>query len=157
MSEESTPRNAELRVLLVPWHDSNLLLPNSVVVEVLRYPEITPDADENREWIEGRFQWRNLSLPLISLDQLLELSAAKSGEKKRVLVCHLLSDEADPAFVGIVVQGMPRLMNLEEAALEVTETDSELEARPVIAEVTMEETSALIPDLEKVAQLMQSA
>ena len=157
MAEEEQQKNVEIRALLIPWYDSNLLLPNSAVVEVLRYPEISLDSNSSSDWIEGTFYWRNLQLPLIALDKLLGLARSETGKKKRILVCHVLSDEVEPAFIGITVQGMPRLINLESTALEIVEDYNEEDAGPVVARVSTLGASALIPDLEEVGQLLQAS
>ena len=153
MSETAQYSAGSIRVLMVPWHESHLLLPNSAVVEVLRYPEIDRESAAGKEWISGTFKWRNRTLPLVPFERLLGLEAGQSSEKKRVLVCHLLSEDMELPFVGIEVEGMPRLFELEESELKVT--DAELPDGPLIAQVNTQDTSAYIPDLEGLGRLIQ--
>ena len=58
----------ELQVLMVPWHGDYLLLPNAAVVEVLRSQEVKVKEGESAAWQLGDVSWRNISLPLISME-----------------------------------------------------------------------------------------
>ena len=70
MPEAATEKSHELRGLLLPVSDANLLLPNATVVEVLSYPDVTRADAGSPDWYLGKFIWRHLTLPLISWGHL---------------------------------------------------------------------------------------
>ena len=144
----------ELQVLMVPWHGDYLMLPNAAVVEVLRSQEIKAKEGESANWLLGDVAWRNISLPLISMEQMLNLDEYQTDQKKRILVCHLLSDELEQPFVGIEVYGIPQLRTLDESMFKVIEPDSDEKNQSLVATVTVGDDKAYIPDLEKIGQML---
>ena len=85
---------------------------------------------------------------------MLNLDAYQTDQKKRILVCHLLSNELEQPFVGIEVYGIPQLRTLDESMIEVIESDSDEQNQPLVAAVSIENDKAYIPDLEKIGQML---
>lgn len=147
---------SEIRGLLLPLAGSNLLLPNAAVVEVLRLPEVSDPPTDAPDWFKGRFEWRHISLPLVSWDHLLgqEVSGDKGG-RRRVAVCHLFSAGKSRTFVGIETYGMPNLLTVVEADLEV-EDDLADKKSCILGEVTVKGVDARIPDLDALGKKIKA-
>ena len=143
----------DLQGLLIPQRQMPLLLPVSAVIEILGYREIM-DADSDAGWLLGRFSWRNLTLPLISMERLLGVEREETRGRKRIIVVHVFSDRLEAPFVGIEATGMPRMVKLNEENLDVVEGASWPGDWPVSHKVSVQETEALIPDLDRLGALV---
>ncbi len=150
-------RDDDLQGLLIPQRQTPLLLPVSTVIEILGYREIM-DADSEAGWLLGRFSWRNLTLPLISMERLLgverEERRGRGRGRKRIIVVHVFSDRLDAPFVGIEATGMPRMVRLNEKNLAVMEDESWPGDWPISYKVSVQEAEALIPDLDRLGELV---
>lgn len=156
MSEAAFEKSYELRGLLLPLSKGNLLLPNAAVVEVLSYPEVTASTADLPDWVLGRFDWRSLSLPLISWDHLLDQEMTEDkGQRKRVAVCHLFSTKKKRSFVGVEVRGMPSLVSVTEADLQAEADSADTEAC-ILGSIRMQDVMARIPDLDGLGKLLSS-
>ncbi len=143
----------DLQGLLIPQRQTPLLLPVSAVIEILGYREIM-DADSDAGWLLGRFSWRNLTLPLISMERLLGVEREETRGRKRIIVVHVFSDRLEAPFVGIEATGMPRMVRLNEENLGAVEGESWPGDWPVSHKVSVLETEALIPDLDRLGALV---
>ncbi len=143
----------DLQGLLIPQRQTPMLLPVSAVIEILGYREIL-DADSDAGWLLGRFSWRNLTLPLISMERLLGVEREETRGRKRIIVVHVFSDRLEAPFVGIEATGMPRMVRLNEENLEAMEGVSWPGDWPVSYKVSVQETEALIPDLDRLGALV---
>ena len=77
--------SANLRCLLVALQGGQILLPNSLVVEVL--PFATPLRIETApHWVVGAMLWRNLTTPLISLGRLIFRVAPEADLNSRIII-----------------------------------------------------------------------
>ncbi|BAO45491.1 chemotaxis protein CheW [Thiolapillus brandeum] len=143
----------DLQGLLIPQRQTPLLLPVSTVIEILGYREIE-DADQDAGWLLGNFSWRNLTLPLISMERLLGVAREETRGRKRIIVVHVFSDRLKMPFLGIEATGMPRMVKLNEENLVVIEDDPWPGDWPVSYKVKVQETEALIPDLDRLGELV---
>ncbi len=154
MSEAEFEQSHELRGLLLPLMGSNLLLPNAAVVEVLSYPKVTGAATDTPVWYLGRFDWRNLPLPLISWDYLQGLDVTvDEGQRKRVVVCHLFSADDTVSFVGVETRGLPILVSVTKADLEAEDDSADSESC-ILGEVRIQGIIVRIPDLDALGKML---
>ncbi|WP_020210731.1 chemotaxis protein CheW [Gilvimarinus chinensis] len=103
-----TDQVQEVASLLVPLSDKLLLMPNVTVAEIVPLGELEQD-DAAPDWLLGRMTWRELSVPLMSLEVLNGHEAPEVSRSARVAVLNTtgLSDEL--GFIAILTQGLPRL------------------------------------------------
>ncbi len=101
----------EVASLLVPLSDKLLLMPNVTVAEIVPLGELEA-VDDAPAWLLGRLMWRELSVPLMSLEVLNGHDAPEPGRSARVAVLNTtgLSDEL--GFIAILAQGLPRLARI---------------------------------------------
>lgn len=154
MPEASIEISHELRGLLLPVGDSNLLLPNATVVEVLIYPEVTQAEAGSPDWYLGEFIWRHLSLPLVSWEHLSGLAGViDTQQRKRVAVCHLTGVGNEAHFVGLQTSGMPRLIPVSRKLIQA-QADSADDETCVQGELKIEDALAHIPDMKALGQMI---
>lgn len=134
----------EIRSVLISLHESSLLLPNASVAEVIDYrlPKAIPNAPD---WLIGSVTWRQTSLPVVQVETLLGKTVEKPGVRQRIAVCHALNADARFPYIGVVSQGIPRLVRLREEHVEVVESVDD--TSPVYAYLNVEGESAFIPNL----------
>jgi len=138
--------NDALACLLIPIQGGRMVLPNVTVAELIPFqsPEAAPNA---KDWLIGTIEWRGTMIPVISFE---EFSGAKKGpaaQDLRIAVVNAPNGESGKMrFFGMVTQGIPSLVKLEEAAIKENQ-NSVLEKGQKMA-VTLETGHAVIPDLD---------
>lgn len=151
MSKAQPEVSINVEVLMVPWQNTHLLLPNVSVVELLRMRDIEVDHTEDKN-LNGHFSWRNRILPLLDLGAILGIEAEVKGSKPRVLICHNFESNNDCGFFGIETHGIPNLSILDEGKFEMLDMpDGDL---PLVAKIQMDERTAYVPDMEKLSHLL---
>lgn len=146
----------EIQGLLIPQRQMPLLLPAAAVIEILGYREISENSAE-ASWLLGSFSWRNLVLPLVSMERVLGVGREGKRGRKRIIVVHVFSDKLKVPFIGIEATGMPRLVTIDEDTLEVVAGDPWPDDWPVCGKVKVQDVEALIPDLERMGALLMGA
>jgi len=147
---ESGPRSGEVRSLLAPTAQGNLLLPAAAVAEVVAYSGDVRSRDGGPPWFAGVLDWRGQRPPLILLGMVGEQGVSDSVRRWRrpcVLVAFSPNGNPDLPYMGFLVADSPRLLRLRPGDL----TASAAVERPplVLCAVELQERSAWIPDLDE--------
>jgi chemosensory pili system protein ChpC len=145
--------NTGVRSLLIPVEETNLLLPGTVIAEIIPYvPPAPPGERAAPNWLLGSISWREQRIPLISFDLLTgDGAAGEATPRSRVVVLKGLSAQVGLPFYGIVSRQIPRLLRLQEESLELV--DAEGDTTPgVQCQVLADGESAAIPDLPFIEQ-----
>jgi chemosensory pili system protein ChpC len=144
----------EIRSLLAPMPGAGVLLPGSVVAEVISFSEPEPYR-QAPPWLLGELRWNAWTIPLVNLSLLAGVSDDEMlPERSRVLVVKTLADSSSVMHVGIVINGLPRLKRVSAADLVETRR---LDVPGVFSEVSLDDQAALIPDLEQLAETIEQA
>jgi chemosensory pili system protein ChpC len=144
----------EIRSVMVPITDAELLLPNASVAEIVAYSE--PEAiDQAPDWLLGNVLWRGWQVPVISFGVLTErLEAEPVDGAKFCVTKSLISNERMP-YIGILAQGFPRLVTVTESVLtEVPDSSSHI---ALAGKVIIGDRDAIVPDLDRIGQLVAHA
>lgn len=146
ITNQATPQSNDLRGVLLPLHDTHLILPNVTVAEVIGYRE--PDPLVNApEWLLGTVTWRQRRLPLVSFEVFVHREAIEPGYRARIALCHNLHDDPQLPFIGILCNSIPRLARVNN------DTVTEPMINEMLPEMTLKHLSysgqdAWIPDLD---------
>ena len=144
----------ELRTLLAPISGSNILLPGSVVAEVVTFSELAAFA-EAPEWLLGELEWSGWQIPVVHFSLLAHTSHDSSvSPRSRILVVKTMTESSSVLHVGFLISGMPRLKTLSIANLAETGSDTE---PCVFSHVTVDEQPAVIPDLDELAKTIEAS
>jgi len=142
-----------IRGVLIPLQGIKLLLPNMAVTEISDYrTPIAPPAG-SPSWLLGHVMWRRTQLGILSFERLIGREIDMERPHQRIMVCHGLDEDAGQPFVGILAQGIPRLVRVSESVLEPMDI-SEHEGKPVLAYVRLGEENAYVPDLAQLSALI---
>jgi chemosensory pili system protein ChpC len=151
----STPK--QMRGMLLPLQDCQLLLPNTVVLEVVNYEqaEVEPIADVP-DWLLGYQDWRQQRVPIIAFEVMLERASLKLSERPRLAICKTLGDNPERPFLAILLSSIPQLVQLTEDAIMPIKDEEDL-GDLVQQQVLIGGQEAWIPDLSLLEWRLQEA
>lgn len=136
---------ADIRCMLIPMHMGRLLLPNAAVAEIIGYRDPEPVADAF-EGDLGRVRWRQREVPVIDFERLLGGDEQAPGIRQRIAVCYSPDPQGRWPLVGLLAQGIPRLLRLNQDAVEEATSGPDGES-PVRLRVTVAGEPLTVPDL----------
>ena len=141
----------QVRSLLVPLRDVNMLLPNIVVAEVSNYQ--MPSKQPNMpEWILGNIEWRGQTIPVISLEVLCGPKARVNLVQSRLLIVNSVRRDSPLRFYAILAAGLPRLMLFDDKQAGSIEPSNIPE---LLCRVYIDRQCAVIPDLDYLQGLLE--
>lgn len=143
-----------VRSLLLPLENTNLLVPNVAIAEVLNYQPLDL-VEGGPDWLLGRLRWRDQDLPVISIERLCGYSLPRGERGSRISILNSVNAETNLPFFAMVTAGIPRLFNADADAL----ADSIAAARTLpdtVADcVQIDREEALIPNLSVIQALVE--
>ncbi|HMB38364.1 MAG TPA: chemotaxis protein CheW [Wenzhouxiangellaceae bacterium] len=144
----------EIRSVLVPVTDAELLMPNASIAEIVGYTSPEP-IEQAPEWLLGNILWHGWQVPVVSFGMLTEQLETESAEGAKICVSKsLISNERMP-YIGILAQGFPRLVTVTESALsEVPDSSTHI---AIAGKAIIGDREAWVPDLDRIGQLVAHA
>lgn len=147
---------ADLRCLLMSVPGGQVLLPNSLVVEVL--PFATPLRIETAPaWVVGAMLWRNLTTPLVSLGQWVFDTPPETDVNSRVIIVNTLGNDSHLPHFGILGTAAPRPLHLQPQDLSHDDQDDSAQPpRPgVLSWARYQGQRVAIPDMDAIEAVLQ--
>jgi chemosensory pili system protein ChpC len=139
----------EVRSVLIPLHELQLLLPNAVIAEVIGYQQPEPTEEGAPDWLIGSFVWRGVIIPVVSFEGMLGKQVVLPGHRGRIMVMNTLGRHQKLTHVGLAVQAIPSLVRVSEE--NVVPLNIEDEYNPLIKQqVELDLSEAIIPDLDEI-------
>jgi chemosensory pili system protein ChpC len=142
----------ELYCLLVPLADDRLLLPRSCVTEVVNYQAPTP-MDGAPPWYLGTIAWGGRRVPLVSFEATCGKALPRTSGRTRIVVMQGLSGPVAGHF-AVLTQGFPQLVRVGPEVIQPDDSRSFGERVPVIGQVRMINETPLIPDFERLEEML---
>lgn len=111
-----------IRCLLLSIEEKTLILPYSAVAEVIPFENAKTFADVTG-WVLGTIEWRNLKIPLISLESIDRYSHSflEKG-KAHIAILNRSVEEKGPDFIGVVLQNIPKMNRFKRTDLQYVGT-----------------------------------
>jgi len=142
----SASLSREIHCVLIPAGSLRLLLPNSLIAEVVAQPPVQPLRGKPA-WVLGSITWRGQQVPLVSYTQLVGAVDRDTTQSVRVAVLRTLGGDPRLPFVALMTQGFPRLTALNPDLIVPVDDGASLptgeRARALVGDDV-----AVIPDLE---------
>jgi chemosensory pili system protein ChpC len=137
-----------LHSLMIPMWEEPLLLPDTAVAEVIGFAY--PEGSSQQPWHLGEISWRGLYLPVICLEHQIPDEAALGRSARIAILNSVTGNEAQP-FTAILINGIPRLLNVSSDELELAANDAD-KGMPmgIMARVHIGQQYARIPDLDRI-------
>jgi len=147
--------NEEIRTILAPLTDGYIMLPNSAVGEILEFTLPEP-FKQGPVWLLGEIAWHGWQVPVINYERMLKnSSSAKITSKSRILIVKTLGESTQVNYIGLVIQGLPRLKKARAETLIETQVDGL--PNTVFSEVAIDGLQAIIPDLGDLTRVVELA
>lgn len=142
----------EIASLLIPMLGRPMLLPNVAIAEIAPWEVPSPVFDKPG-WYVGRYSWRGIEIPLISLELMNDDSFEDANQGRRVAVLNGIGG-APSDFYAVIVQGIPRLVRVYEQEIGKEEVP---EDQPAFAfMVTVSGERAMVPNLDYVEEQLKA-
>ncbi len=136
-----------IQCLLIPLHDSHLVLPNAAVAEILFFTDIEP-VEKTPAWFLGLLRWRNIPVPVISMESAMsETDPPAQHHKQKYAVLKALGDDATFRFFAIRTEGIPRLVRVDKGTISANSEGADLPPF-VMKNVVINNNPVIIPDMD---------
>lgn len=145
----------EIRTIVAPLMTGHILLPNVTVAELMGF--VVPEPlKEGPEWILGELVWNGWQVPVISIEPLLVKGHSNSvSSKARILIIKTLGESTQVNYLGLLIQGLPRLRKVTSENL--VENNKGEDHELVFSRVTIDELDAFIPDIGQLTRVVEEA
>ena len=146
---------AALHCMVIPAEDETLLLPTSVMAEVMEYQKPTP-IEATPPWLLGQTEWEGRQVPIFNFSALINgTDPGKPDRRSHVMVLKTLSDSSRMPYIGLLMNDLPSPIQVNENDLQ--ETGDEKKSLGVFSRVRFEGGDAIIPDMDRLAHLVTHA
>ena len=143
----------ELYSLLVPLAGERLIVPRACVAEVISYQ--TPVEMTNAPpWYAGLVSWSGRSVPVVSFEGSFGQSLPSISSRTRIVIFHATGDNLQCGFFGVLTQGFPQLVRVNAEIVRPDPSRGFPERSPVICQVRMVNETPLIPDLQRLEEMI---
>jgi len=143
----------ELYSLLVPLAGERLIVPRACVAEVIGY-QTPADMTNAPPWYVGLVSWSGHSVPVVSFEGAFGQALPAVSSRTRIVVFHASGGHLQPGYFGMLTQGFPQLVRVNADVVRPDPSRSFPERSPVICQVRMVNETPLIPDLERLEQMI---
>jgi chemosensory pili system protein ChpC len=148
-------KSPKIHCMMIPVDEETLLLPTSVMAEVLDYTP--PESMENSPpWLLGQVEWESRQVPVFNFSALINNRDPDAvNPRSKIMILKSLSDSARVPYLGLLLTGLPRPVVIKEDSLMAT--GDEKKSLGVYSRIKVEESEAIIPDLDRLTHLVTHA
>ncbi|HLW25011.1 MAG TPA: chemotaxis protein CheW [Steroidobacteraceae bacterium] len=143
----------ELYSLLVPLAGERLIVPRACVAEVIGY-QAPAEMTNAPPWYVGLVSWGGRSVPVVSFEGTIGHALPPPSTRTRIVVFNASSGKLPAGYFGILTQGFPQLVRVNADVVRPDPSRSFSDRSPVICQVRMINETPLIPDLERLEQMI---
>ena len=143
-------RVQELYSLLIPLSDGRLIVPRACVAEVAGLP-VSSEMTGAPPWYIGTVPWNGNPVPLVSFEGVCGRAMPTSSGRTRMVVFAGLGTRL--AHFAILSQGFPQLVRVSSDVIRPGSATFP-ERSPVICQVRMANEYPLVPDLERLEEMI---
>lgn len=130
--------------MLLGISDKNMLVPRTIVAEVVRYSFINFRKDEIRGI--SSFEWRGCQVPHLGSNVVGSTDDAVIDDEARVVIFYGLKDSQKLPFYGMTVRRSPQLVQVGDEDLEEIEAESLHPGE--LMQVRIKDVDAFIPKVD---------
>jgi chemosensory pili system protein ChpC len=146
-------RVQEIYSLLVPLAEGRLIVPRACVAEVVGF-QVPSEMTGAPPWYIGTVPWTGKAVPLVSFEGACGQEIPPASGRTRVVVFHCLGSRLDGGNFAIVSQGFPQLVRVSSDVVRPDNSRIFAERAPVICQVRMVNETPLVPDLERLEEMI---
>ena len=146
-------RVQEIYSLLVPLAEGRLIVPRACVAEVVGF-QVPSEMTGAPPWYIGTVLWSGKQVPLVSFEGACGQAMPAPSGRTRVVVFHCLGTRLDGGNFAIVSQGFPQLVRVSSDVVRPDNSRVFPERAPVICQVRMVNETPLVPDLDRLEEMI---
>jgi chemosensory pili system protein ChpC len=143
----------ELYSLLVPLAGERLIVPRACVAEVIGY-QAPSEMTNAPPWYLGLVSWGGQSVPVVSFEGAVGQSLPGISNRTRIVIFNGSSGKLAGGYFGVLTQGFPQLVRVNADVIRADPSRGFSERSPVICQVRMINETPLIPDLQRLEQMI---
>ncbi|NVJ67633.1 MAG: chemotaxis protein CheW [Gammaproteobacteria bacterium] len=145
---ENTQNTNEVFSFMIPMLQDNLLMPSETVAEIVPFMNVNlfENAENGDDWHIGNLAWRNMNIPVISLERVQGQQDLGDIRRSRIAVIYTLNGNQDLPYLAFTVQGIPRIIPVGSDNSEML--DAKPNDKGVAAWVTVAGKKAMVPDMD---------
>jgi chemosensory pili system protein ChpC len=148
-------KEPELPCLVIPTDRHDLLLPRSVIEEVVDFEQPVP-VESAPPWLLGHIEWADRQVPLVSFGALIDgTEIGIVRERSRIVILKSLNAPGRVPWLGLLLAGLPRPVTVKPADL--VEAGDEKKSLGVFRRVKLGEGEAIVPELDRLTHLVTHA
>jgi chemosensory pili system protein ChpC len=145
----------ELHCMMVPADNETLLLPTSVMAEVMDYQPPRPN-EAAPPWLLGQVDWETRQVPVFCFGALINGNEpGEVSKRSKIMILKSLTESTRVPYIGLLMSDLPRPIQVLENDLEATGDDKK--SLGVFSRIRFEEEDAIIPDMDRLAYLVEHA
>ena len=148
-----TERVQEIYSLLIPLAEGRLIVPRACVAEVVGF-QVPSEMTGAPPWYIGTVPWSGKAVPLVSFEGACGQPIPGPSGRTRVVVFHCLGTRLDGGNFAVVSQGFPQLVRVSSDVVRPDNSRVFPERAPVICQVRMANETPLVPDLERLEEMI---
>jgi chemosensory pili system protein ChpC len=146
-------RVQEIYSLLIPLVEGRLIVPRACVAEVVGF-QVPSEMTGAPPWYIGTVPWNGKAVPLVSFEGACGQNIPPASGRTRVVVFHCLGTKLDGGNFAVVSQGFPQLVRVSSDVVRPDNSRVFAERAPVICQVRMVNETPLVPDLERLEEMI---
>lgn len=143
----------ELYSLLVPLSGERLIVPRACVAEVIGYQQPAQMANAP-PWYAGLANWGGRSVPVVSFEATMGQPLPSVSSRTRIVIFHAAAGLLPGGCFGMLTQGFPQLVRVNAEVIRPDASRGFADRVPVICQVRMVNETPLIPDLQRLEQMI---
>jgi chemosensory pili system protein ChpC len=143
----------EIYSLLIPLVDARLLVPRACIAEVIGF-QTPSEMTGAPPWYIGTIPWSGRQVPLVSFEGACGQNIPPASGRSRVVIFHCIGDKLDGGSFGVVSQGFPQLVRVSSDVVRPDNSRVFPERTPVICQVRMLNESPLVPDIQRLEEMI---
>ncbi|HEY5679390.1 MAG TPA: chemotaxis protein CheW [Pseudomonadales bacterium] len=101
----------EMSCVMIPLQETNLLLPNICVAEILPWRRVSSIEDAPK-WCLGMLEWRGEVIPVVRFERMGDASVEDAEEGRCLIVMNRSRTIEGLPFYALAAEGLPRIVQL---------------------------------------------
>jgi chemosensory pili system protein ChpC len=114
-------------------------------------PEV---VEGSQNWLLGTVSWSGRELPVVAFEGTIGKEIPASTGRTRIVVFYSSGGTIKSGYFGLVTQGFPQLVRLNREVLRFDSAEGWGDEAPVLCRVKMINEFPLIPDLDKLEEMI---
>jgi chemosensory pili system protein ChpC len=143
----------EIYSLLIPLTEGRLILPRACIAEVVSY-QVPSEMAGAPPWYLGTISWNGRLVPLVSFEGACGQNIPPAVGRTRVVIVHCIGERVEGGVFGLVSQGFPQLVRVSSDVVRPDNSRVFADRAPVICQVRMVNEVPLVPDIERLEEMI---